>query len=72
MDDNKPPVPELKLSFLKGELEREFQRCWINCVRTRDYGLEHRMDHGRALNDMRKLLARVDESRAQDAFAIVC
>jgi hypothetical protein len=60
----------LQLGFLKGDELREFIRLWEDCVRTMDRGMEHRMDHGRALQAIRAFLTEYDEG--DEGWAKVC
>jgi hypothetical protein len=70
--DDQPPEPTLTLSFVKGDLKKEFNHLWLQCVRTASYGIEHFMDHGRALADMRSFLKKFDQSHQEAGFALVC
>src|SRR5215472_34382 len=67
-----PPEPTLTLSFLKGDLKKEFQHYWLQCVRTASYGIENYMDHGRALADMRAFLKRADATKVESGFEVIC
>jgi hypothetical protein len=62
-------MPSLELN-LKGEFERVFNQLWWNCVRTRNAGIELRMDFGRALAEMRAFL--LENQQLGNSFALVC
>jgi len=70
--EEQPPEPKLELGFVKADLRKELQRLWQECLRTRDYGIEHRMDHGRALLDMRSFLKQYEFEFKAGAFDRVC
>ena len=70
--EDQPPEPTLTLSFLKGDLRKKFQELWLQCLRTRDYGIDYFMDHGRALGDIRMFLYEHAISHLDTGFAIIC
>jgi len=70
--EDRPPEPTLTLSFLKGDLRKEFNHLFLECVRTRDKGMEFFMDHGRALANLREFLQEHAEEKLETGFTIVC
>jgi hypothetical protein len=53
MDESQPVEVTLQLSFQDDAVRKEFIRLFKKCLTSRDYGMEHRMDHNRDLMTLR-------------------
>jgi hypothetical protein len=69
----KPPEIKLELGFhIETAMRQRLVHLWHQCLITRDRGIEYRMDHGRALGDMREFLMQYDEAQREHGFRVVC
>jgi hypothetical protein len=67
-----PPEIKMEVAFLPRNLRAEFMRLWEDCLRTRSYGIEYRMDYGRALSRLRVFFQTYDKENYLAHFEAAC